>query len=301
MSNENLTLNLSDGRKLGYAEFGSPSGKPVIIQHGMACSRLDGLYYHSLGLQLGARVIGVDRPGMGLSTAQPNRTLYDSAKDVEQLTDHLGLTSYSVMGISGGGPSTLACARYLPPTKLKAIAMVVALGPPDIGMQGAQFVNRLGYPYGHLYTPAFLHRWFWRRDAIGRIELSDDERWSMLLKSTEKIKLPEKDRLVLKDTAFYRVALRSTRQGFAQGYEGVLLDGKLCCRPFTFKVEDIPANLPVRLWYAKQDVNVPANHGVQLAKRLGSRAELKVLDETHGSLTHSWRKEILEDLLKAMD
>lgn len=301
MAQENCTLKLSDGRTLGYAEFGSPSGKPVIIQHGMACSRIDGLYYHGVGLQLGARIIGIDRPGMGLSTAQPNRTLHDSAKDVEQLTDHLGLQSYSVMGISGGGPSTLACARYLPPTKLKAVAMVVALGPPDIGMRGARLINRLGYPYGHLYCPEFLHRWFWRRDAIGRVELSDDERWKMLLDSTKGMDLPEKDRLALKNTEYYRIGLRSTREGFAQGYGGCLLDGKLCCRPFTFKVEDIPKHLPVRLWYGSQDVFVPANHGVQLAKRLGSRAELKVLDETHVSLTQNWRKEILEDLLKAME
>ena len=91
------TLTLADGRKLGYAEFGSATGKAVIIQHGMACSRLDGAYFHTIGLRLGARVIGVDRPGMGLSTPHPTRTLYDSAKDVEQLTDHLGLNSYSVM------------------------------------------------------------------------------------------------------------------------------------------------------------------------------------------------------------
>ena len=300
MAQENCTLKLSDGRTLGYADLGSRTGKPVIIQHGMACSRLDGLYYHSLGLELGARIIGIDRPGMGISTAQPDRTLYDSAKDVERLTDHLGLDSYSVIGISGGGPSTLACARYLPPEKLKAVAMVVALGPPDIGMKGARLLNRIGYPYGHLYCPAFVHRWFWRRDAIGRVELSDDERWEMLLESTKGMKLPEKDRLALENTEYYRIGLRATREGFAQGYEGSLLDGKLCCRPFTFQVDEIPESLPVRLWYGKQDVLVPPNHGVQLAKRLGSRAELRLLDETHVSLTQDWRKEILEDLLKAM-
>ena len=179
--------------------------------------------------------------------------------------------------------------------------MVVALGPPDIGMKGAQLMNRLGYPYGFLYCPSFLNRWFWRRDPIGRVELSDDERLKMLLDGAEKAKasMPEKDRLALKNLDFYRTALKTTRQGFAQGYDGVLLDGKMCCRPFTFKVEDIPRNLPVHLWYGKQDANVPANHGVQLSKRIGN-AELHVVDETHVSLMQNRREEIIENLLKAM-
>jgi len=91
------TLTLRDGRKLGYAQYGSLTGRPVILHHGLACSRLDAAAFHEVGQQLDARLIGVDRPGMGLSSPQPNRSLLDLAKDVEQLTDHLKLESYSVM------------------------------------------------------------------------------------------------------------------------------------------------------------------------------------------------------------
>ena len=51
-------------------------------------------------------------------------------------------------------------------------------------------------------------------------------------------------------------------------------------------------------WYGKQDIFVPANHGVQLAKRLGSRAHLRIEDEVHASLTWAYRKEISADLIK---
>jgi pimeloyl-ACP methyl ester carboxylesterase len=88
---------LPDGRALGYAQFGSLSGRPVILHHGMACSRLDGAYFHDVALQVNARIIGVDRPGMGLSSPHAKRTLLDLAKDVELLTEHLKLDSYSVM------------------------------------------------------------------------------------------------------------------------------------------------------------------------------------------------------------
>ena len=91
------TLTLQDGRKLGYAQYGLPTGRPVILHHGLACSRFDAAAFHDVGQQLGVRVIGVDRPGMGLSSPQSTRTVLDLAKDVEQLTDHLKLDSYSVM------------------------------------------------------------------------------------------------------------------------------------------------------------------------------------------------------------
>jgi hypothetical protein len=151
--------------------------------------------------------------------------------------------------MSGGGPSVLACAKSLPPAKLKSVAMVVALGPPDIGMSGAQLINRIGFPYGFRYCPAFLNRWFWQRDAIGRVDLSDEERLKMLLEQVEKAKtkMSEKERAVMSDVAFHRLALKSTREGFAQGYDGVLLDGKLCCLNFGFKVGDFRPDLPVHL------------------------------------------------------
>ena len=90
-------LTLPDGRLLCYAEFGSRTGKPILLNHGMACSRLDGAYFHEVGLELGARIIGIDRPGMGNSSPHPTRSLLSFAKDVELLTDHLHLKEYAVM------------------------------------------------------------------------------------------------------------------------------------------------------------------------------------------------------------
>jgi pimeloyl-ACP methyl ester carboxylesterase len=179
---------------------------------------------------------------------------------------------------------------------------VVGLGPPDIGMSGARLVNRIGFPYGFRYCPSFLNRWFWQRDPIGRVDLSDEERLEMLLQQVEKSKskMPEKDLALMNDLEFHRLGLRSTREGFAQGYDGVLQDAKLCCLDFGFKVEDIRPDLPVYLWYGKQDVLVPPNHGVQLAKRLGNRAHLKLEDETHASLLVNKKKEIFESLITAV-
>lgn len=180
--------------------------------------------------------------------------------------------------------------------------MIVALGPPDIGMSGAQLVNRIGFPYGMRYSTSFLNRLFWRRDAIGRVDLCDEQRLEMVLQQVEKSKskMSERELAVMSNPDFHREYLKSTREAFAQGYDGVLLDGKLCCLDFGFRVEDIRPDLPVHLWYGKQDVNVPPNHGVQLAKRLGNSAHLRIEDDTHACVTVYWKKEILENLINAM-
>jgi pimeloyl-ACP methyl ester carboxylesterase len=180
--------------------------------------------------------------------------------------------------------------------------MVVAIGPPDIGMSGARLINRIGYPYGMRFCPSFLNRWFWQRDVIGRVDLSDKQRLEMMLTQVEKAKssMSEKEFAILSDVEFQRWALRSTREGFSQGYDGVLLDGRLCCLDFGFKIQDIRPDLPVHLWYGKQDVFVPPNHGVQLEKRLGSRAKLHLEDETHVGVLVSRKREILENLINAM-
>jgi alpha/beta hydrolase fold len=91
------TLTLPDGRKLGYAQYGSLTGQAILYQHGLPGSRIEAAFYHDLGVELGARIIAVDRPGMGWSSPNPGRTLLDHPKDLEQLAKHLSLDDYSVL------------------------------------------------------------------------------------------------------------------------------------------------------------------------------------------------------------
>ena len=91
------TLTLAGGRKIGYAEYGSPNGQPVFSFHGWPGSRLCGAHSDETAKKLNARIISLERPGIGLSSPQPKRTLLDHAKDVEALADHLGLEEYRVI------------------------------------------------------------------------------------------------------------------------------------------------------------------------------------------------------------
>ncbi|KAF1944965.1 alpha/beta-hydrolase [Clathrospora elynae] len=269
------TLTLPDGRKLGYAQYGSPTGHAIIYVHGLPGSRIKATGYHDLGLDLGARIIGVDRPGMGWSTPQPDRKILDFAKDVEHLTGHFGLKSYSVIGLSGGGPYALACAASLPSQNLKCVSLVCGLGPPDIGMS----------------------------DAVACMDLDDEDRLESLLSpSFLKTLTHEKDRQVFQDTHMLKLMLRATREAWAQGFEGIAQDGRTMCTPalWGFRVEDIRKDLLMLLWCGKDDTFVQPNHGVQIATRLGGRAELRVGEDTHASISQHWRREQVEAILGKM-
>ena len=69
----NQTVTLKDGKRIGFAEYGAPSGRPVFHFHGSGASRLDRPSSESMLLQLDIRFISVDRPGHGLSDFQPKR------------------------------------------------------------------------------------------------------------------------------------------------------------------------------------------------------------------------------------
>ncbi|OAL33846.1 hypothetical protein AYO20_06857 [Fonsecaea nubica] len=298
------TLVLPDGRKLGYVQFGSPTGRAIFFLHGHPGSRLEGAHLHDLGLKLGARIICADRPGIGLSSPQPGRTLLDHPKDLERLADHLKLDKYGVLGVSGGGPYALACAYAMPRDKLKCVSIVCGLGPVyEIGMKGARWLNWIGFTFGYRYTPYFINRWFWQTQTMGRMDLSDEERLARHMKefvTPPKTPAEQKDHEVMKDPVNASRFMRASRATFAQGYDTTLQDGRLLSSPLGFRIEDIRPDLPVQLWYAKMDVNVPPYHGETIAQRLGGQAVLRVEDETHSSLFFNRREEFLAELVKSI-
>jgi hypothetical protein len=90
-------MTLPDGRKLGYAEYGLATGIPVLYHHGFPGSRLEAAQHHDICKELGLRMISIDRPGYGWSSPHPRSKLLDWPKDIERLTEHLGLETYAVM------------------------------------------------------------------------------------------------------------------------------------------------------------------------------------------------------------
>ncbi|CAG8071303.1 unnamed protein product [Penicillium nalgiovense] len=98
------TMRLSDGRTLGYAEYGCETGYPLVFMHGYPQCHLGASTLDHIFRQRRIRVIAPERPGFGLSTGQSDRRIMDWATDVQALAHHLSLSRFAIIGGSGGGP-----------------------------------------------------------------------------------------------------------------------------------------------------------------------------------------------------
>jgi pimeloyl-ACP methyl ester carboxylesterase len=94
----NNIIQLSDGKKLCYAEYGDPQGEPTLLFHGNPGSRLSwGLYPGSPFLQ-NIRIIAPDRPGYGRSEFKKH-ALAKWPHDITELVDHLGIKKFHLFQI----------------------------------------------------------------------------------------------------------------------------------------------------------------------------------------------------------
>ena len=148
---------LQDGRRLGFVEHGDPDGRPVFLFHDLWGNRSQRHPDDSLLLKLGIRLIGVDRPGYGMSTRKPARGIMDVVDDVMLLSKALQIERFSVLGYSAGGPYALACA-YRFPMIVRRCAVVASLPPLD----HAQGFRALHPFYGRLFQLANGNEAFFR-------------------------------------------------------------------------------------------------------------------------------------------
>jgi pimeloyl-ACP methyl ester carboxylesterase len=298
------TLTLPDDRTLGFATFGAETGPVVFFLHGFGDSRLLGAVYHEPGKEQGLRIVAVDRPGIGLSTPQPNRKVLDHANDIRLLAAHLQTKRYSIMGVSGGGPYALACAYALPAEQLKTVSIVCGMGPFDLTMRNSKWTTYLIFSAFKMFP--FLLRW----SRAGTVKQIQTETAETFIANT-KLQLgawymrfigpTAKDAALLRDERFLAFVYEAAREGCAHGVEGHLMDYEaLTASDLGFQLEDIRADLPIDLWYGREDGSVDLRVGEALAKALGGRARLFVRDEAHLSLAFGCREEILRTMVDRM-
>lgn len=287
IANTELTIRLPDGRRLGYAEYGDPEGKPVLHFHGTPDSRLEGTLadVSEAATRLGVRLILPDRPGIGLSDFKPGRTVLDWPDDVLALADALGLERYAIMGLSGGGPYAAACA-YKIPQRISRVGIISGVAPPEI--PGAMdLLNKtsdgqavqLGAKSPLLLRLALAYTVFqFRRDP-----------YKVVAQTLAEVSPP--DRAALKRSEVVETVVRMTGGAFAQGGRGAAWDYTLFSRPWGFSLADI--RLPVYLWHGEEDWTCPVEMGRYAAENIPGCTAKFYPGEGHISLVVNHFAEIL--------
>jgi pimeloyl-ACP methyl ester carboxylesterase len=244
----NQQITLCDGRKLGFAEYGHPGGYPVFYFHGWPGSRLEPEATREQGIPSAVRIIAVDRPGYGLSDFQSARTLASWAKDIGELAGVLRLERFGVMGVSGGGPYTLACAARLP-EKVSSACVIAGMGPMDNpeALKGMVALNR--WMLGLARTAPWLARTL-VGFGLDRIKRSDE-----FLSPYIMARLPPSDKAILEKPGTKEALVRNWHEAFRSGTKGALWDGGLFANRWDFRLEEI--KVPVRLWHGEADIIVP--------------------------------------------
>ena len=279
----NQQIKLIDGRTLGYAEYGNPDGKPIFYFHGFPGSRLDWKFSDSddIASQLNARIIAVDRPGMGLSDFKQKREILEWPDDVVELANKLELDRFVVLGISGGGPYAAACA-YKIPERLVATAIVSGMGPHEAPhtkdgtswtIPGKSFLMRK--------MLLMLFNMGLRKDPDKFVTRS-------------KAQFPESDRNLLDKPEMVKVYIEMLQEAFRQGTGGVYHEASLYTRYWNFRLQEITTK--VHLWHGELDINVPIPVGRYVADTIPDCESVFLEDEAHLSLPFNHMGNILSTL-----
>jgi len=253
---------LPDGRMLGFSVVGE--GMPILYFHGTASSRLETLLLKDFVALNGFQVIGVDRPGYGLSTFAPRTRLRDYANDVNYLMTHLRLERFALLAWSGGGPFGLVYASLFPDHVSKA----VIVGSPALPFNVATAHNNSLARFA-MKIPA-LGRWGLKRFRAEVLKANKDIDAFLESKSGQKMiaSWPEADAKFFANPDWLRLMYGSMAEGFRQetdGVKAVLQEHQLFIKNWAEPISQIPAR-KVYIWQGAEDTTCRVDNAYRLAK-----------------------------------
>jgi len=305
---ESLTTLLPNGRTLSYAEYGSPSGYPLLFFHGFPSSRLEAYPLDRLGMRKNIRIFSIDRPGFGNSTPQPGRTILDWPADVEGFAKEIGLNKFAILGASGGAPYALACAKVLPRDVATSVGFFAGAPPWGMGAEKVSIYRRV-MAWMSRRTPAVLSvildasvgtlKWL---TSTGPVMRWIDQLLIKLKDANNKKQKPDgEDDFGL--GADGEMSITESRQrllgllygGFAQGSTACVEETRLLSEPdWGFRFQDVEA--PVTIWHGTKDWNAPIDLIRDMARLLPNATLHELHDDTHYTMAKHL-SQALDDLL----
>jgi pimeloyl-ACP methyl ester carboxylesterase len=254
---ESEQLILPDGRSVGYHDFGPRSGErqPVLWCHGAPGCRFEPTDIVEAASAAGFRIIAIDRPGYGLSTPQPGRTIAGWPSDALAVAAALGLEKFATVGVSTGGAYALALASQAP---ARVTAALLCCAMTDMNFVEARVTMNVPY-IGGIWTaadrPAAL--------ALARARFGDDGS-TFFARSPDEPALPASDLALFSRPEVLNGLLASFKHVFAHGVQGYtddrIADGK------GWSELDLSAiTCPVLVLHGRDDVVVRPVHAEHTA------------------------------------
>jgi pimeloyl-ACP methyl ester carboxylesterase len=305
---------LPDGRALGYAEYGTPSGKPLLYFHGYPSSRIEAEAIDDMARRCGLRLLALDRPGFGLSTLQLGRKMLDWPEDVRAFAAGVGLDRFAIMGLSGGGPFALACAYALPKNMVSAVGLF-ASGPAwEAGAHHMSLMRRIMssmskyWPTGLGVVLSLFVRTL-RAIATSNPVTKRVDAWL----ATESKKKEEKQKSEDAETSEQEQEQQPKKttkerreyllrmlidEPFGQGSAPTVQEADLLSsQNWGFKLEDVDFD-PVRIWHGAKDGNAPIVMMRYMANKLPHSILHEYEDDSHYTMfphIEGAMKELSED------
>ena len=265
---------VGEDRQISFAEFGNPQGRAVFWLHGTPGARRQiPTEARTFAARKNIRLIGIDRPGIGSSTPHQYENVLGFTDDLRTIADTLGINRFAVIGLSGGGPYTLATAAAMP----DRVVMAAVLGgvAPLIGEDGISSglmeLAKIVRPVIEVAdTPI---RW-----VAGTVIKLIGPFGSPALDLYARIS-PDGDRNLLSRPEFKAMFLDDLLNGSRKQLAAPFADIVVFARDWGFRLEDI--KVPVRWWHGDADHIVPYAHGEHAVARIADAEMYTLPGESH--------------------
>ncbi|KFY88743.1 hypothetical protein V498_06677, partial [Pseudogymnoascus sp. VKM F-4517 (FW-2822)] len=191
-------------------------------------------YWAKAAESVGAHIIALDRPGIGLSSAQPKRKLIDWPLVVSEVAQNLKIDQFYVLGTTAGGSHALVCAKELSPDTLKGVGLVGG-GPAILKLSYNKWGTR------HLYKKTIIPALNDPDPTVFHKQVMDH----LLMEN-------EKDKVLFENAEFQDLEVSSCRESCRQGSQGVFDDHKIVFGEWRCDIRDISSR-NIGLWCGTED------------------------------------------------
>lgn len=266
-----------DGRTLSGLSHGPEDGRPVLFIAGAATSKLM-TFGSELLAPLNLRMLTMDRPGLGESTPDHDRTLVSTALDYRAFVS-------AVLGEPEGAVAVVANSQGA----VFGLGLALAGGARSLTLVSP--ADEVAHPHIHAMLPP-------EATMLADLARTDAEEAATLLGAFSARAMEE---MVMsgsapEDVAFYRsepflsLYRSSLEEGFNNDGVGYVRDTLIAVQPWNVDLAAITC--PVQILFGARDLTHSPDHGKTLTSRIPGAAR-KVFRDAGGALLWTHAQEVL--------